>query len=325
MKLMPRIPAPSRAGLALAILLAGLALAQEPDRWEVAGAPAYPEGIVTTDGGFLVSATVDGTIFRGDLSGGSIDVFAAATQPMAAGMAIDDEGALWVAGGSTGNVYRYDVATGVLTGVFTSPPSANIYLNDLALGIDGSVYVTDSNRPVMYRIPPAAAPGPMDAWIDFAYTPVTYHVGFNLNGIVMSPDDRWLVVVQTNTGRLFRIDVSDRSVLPIEVEADLTNGDGLVLDGQTLYVVRNENEEIVPVVLSEDFARGEAARPIRADAFTFPTAAALVDGALLVVDAQVDDGAEPGAPADPAVGAGGGDDAGAEARAAFAVLRIPLP
>lgn len=285
----------------------GFGVAQAPDVWELPGDRVYPEGIAAADGAFYAGSTIDGTIFRADLATGAVRVFAEDGQPTALGMAVDGDGMLWVAGGSTGNVYRYDTASGEATGVFTTPPSGDIFLNDVAVGRDGSVYVTDSQRPILYRVPPRAAPGPMDAWIGFESTPLTYRQGFNANGIVVTEDSAWIVVIQTNTGRLFRIGVSDRSVTPIDVDADLTNGDGLVLQGRTLYVVRNRNEEIVPVRLSEDFASGEPGQPIRADALRFPTTAALADGGLLVVSSQFG-----------AMGDG-------EPELPFRVVRVPLP
>lgn len=270
----------------LATLLWGTAMAQPPDTYDLPGDRVFPEGITVSDGMFYVGSTISGTIFRGDIASGDVEVLAEGGQPTAVGMAVDAQGALWVAGGATGNVYRYDVATGELTGVFTTPPSANIFLNDVAIGLNGSVYVTDSQRPILYRVPPRAAPGPMDAWIGFEATPVTYREGFNLNGIVVTEDDAYLVVVQSNTGELFRIRVSDRAIDRIEVDADLTNGDGLVLDGQMLYVVRNRQGEIVPVQLADDLLSGVAAEPIRPESLKFPTTAALVDDALLVVNSQ---------------------------------------
>ena len=66
---------------------------------------------------------------------------------------------------------------------------------------------------------------------------------FNLNGIVALKGGRSFIVVQSNTGKLFRIDLDRQCALwprdsPIAVEP-LVDGDGLLLDGGDLLVVQN--------------------------------------------------------------------------------------
>ena len=308
----------TRIATILALALFGAAFAQAPATYELPGDRVFPEGIAANADAFWVGSAVDGTIYRGDLASGAVEALTdippldaagspQSPEPGALGMALDAEGILWVAGGVTGNLYRFHATTGELIGIFTTPPGGNIFLNDVALGRDGSVYVTDSFRPILFRIPPAAAPGPMDAWLSFEGTPLTYQEGFNLNGIVATEGARYLLTIQTNTGALFRIDIDDRSIVEVDVAADLTAGDGLVLDGRTLYVVRNRANEIVPVELAEDFASGTAGTPIRSETFAFPTTAALVDGSLLVVNSQL-----------PKQGTGDADTP-------FTVERVPLP
>jgi hypothetical protein len=68
----------------------------------------------------------------------------------------------------------------------------------------------------------------------------------------------------------------------------LTNGDGLRLDGRTVYVVRNEQGLIVPVNLSGDYVSGEVGQPFTDPSFVFPTTIAKTDGRLLVVKSQFD-------------------------------------
>jgi CubicO group peptidase (beta-lactamase class C family) len=69
---------------------------------------------------------------------------------------------------------------------------------------------------------------------------------------------------------------------------DLANGDGLLLDGRTAYVVRNEQELIVPVKLSGEYISGEVGEPFTDPSFAFPTTIAKTDGRLLVVNSQFD-------------------------------------
>lgn len=97
-----------------------------------------------------------------------------------------------------------------------------------------------------------------EEWLDLEGTPIEYGKGFNLNGIAASEDGRYLGTVQSNTGNLYRIEVESREVTQIDLGGEtLMDGDGILLDGQTLYVVHGGEGVIVPVELSKDFASGE--------------------------------------------------------------------
>ncbi len=95
--------------------------------------------------------------------------------------------------------------------------------------------------------------------------------------------------MQSNTGKLFRIDTQSKEVVEIDLGGEtLENGDGILLDGQTLYVVRNQQALIVPVKLSEDFASGEVGEGFTDQSLAYPTAIAKHDDRPLVVNSQFD-------------------------------------
>ena len=63
---------------------------------------------------------------------------------------------------------------------------------------------------------------------------------FQANGIVASADGQWLIVVNSNTGTLYRVDPSSGEALAIDLGGQsVPYGDGLVLDKTMLYVVQN--------------------------------------------------------------------------------------
>ncbi len=102
-------------------------------------------------------------------------------------------------------------------------------------------------------------------------------------------DGRHLVVVQSDTGQLYRVSTADRSVRRIDLGgAAVTNGDGLELSGRTLYVVRNANELISEVRLDGRLENGRVVSETTDPTFRFPTTAALDQGRLLVVNSQFD-------------------------------------
>jgi hypothetical protein len=154
-------------------------------------------------------------------------------------------------------------------------------------------------RPVLFRVTPTSdGVGEVEPWLNFEGTPAEYEEGFNLNGIDATEDGRYLVAVQSNTGELFRIGTEGKEVVEINLGGEtLTSGDGLLLDGRTVYVVRNEQELIVPVKLSGEYISGEVGEPFTDPSFAFPTTIAKTDGRLLVVNSQFDkQGGEPELP-----------------------------
>ncbi|MBA2357740.1 MAG: hypothetical protein H0V84_04845, partial [Actinobacteria bacterium] len=184
--------------LAAGLLAAVGASAPKPSSYVLPGAAVFPEGIAYQKGTdrFYVGSTTDGTIFRGDLNRRTTTVFLPGGtdgRTTAIGMKVDRRGRLIVAGGGTGLVFVYDTASGTLVRRFTSGFAGAQFLNDLVIGKNGDVFVTDSLRPVLYRIPAEAIrsgpQGTLEPWLSFTGTPLVYQAGFNLNGIVATGTD----------------------------------------------------------------------------------------------------------------------------------------
>jgi len=172
-----------------------------------------------------------------------------------------------------------------------TPSSEMPFVNDVTVAPDGSAYFTDSMRPTLFRVPstPDGDVGEVEAWLDLEGTPIEYEEGFNLNGIAATGDGRYLVTVQSNTGNLYRIDTESREVTQVDLGGEtLMGGDGILLDDQTLYVVRGQDGLIVPVELAEDFASGEVGEVISNPSFARPTTIAGYGDRLLVVNSQFD-------------------------------------
>ncbi len=255
------------------------------------GNAVFPEGIAHLNGSknFYVGSTTDGTIFRGTLGQKDTEVFfpAVAERPTAIGMKVDAQNRLYVAGGGSGKVFVYDTVNKTLLKTLTTPATTATFLNDITLTPDAA-YITDSQRPILFRVSRSGSTlGEIESWLDFTGTALEYKTGFNLNGIASTPDGKYLIVVQSNTGKLFRITVADKSVAEINLNGGtVTNGDGILLDGQTLYVVRNQDVVIVPVTLSADFGTGTLGTPFSDDSLRYPTTIAQEGKRLLVVNAQ---------------------------------------
>jgi sugar lactone lactonase YvrE len=280
-----------------ALSATGVAAKPKHDEYILPGEAVFPEGIVfqQSTGYFFVSSTTDGTIFRGHVSEPVADVFLPGGEDgrtTAVGLALDDAGRLYIAGGATGRGYVYDTATGDLLAALqlTDPADGPTFVNDVVVTRSGDAFFTDSMNPVLYRVyqQPDGTFAAED-WLNFTGTVVQYQPGFNLNGIVVTQNDRYLIVVQSNTGKLFRIDLATKAVVEVDLGGvALTAGDGLVLQGRTLYVVRNSLHEIAVVRLSGQLTSGTLIGAITDPSFRFPTTADMARGSLLVVNAQFD-------------------------------------
>ena len=199
---------------------------------------------------------------------------------------MDDEGRLFIAGRNTGRIFVYDTEDDRFIQSFENDRQ-NSLINDAVATLDGDVYFTDSFVPVLYRVSGSGEDLKFEEYIDFEDTPVEYRDGFNLNGIVAAGDGGYLITVQYNTGDLYRIDVESREITQINLgDASLTTGDGLVLEDQNLYVVRNQPGDVVPVELSEDFTSGEVGEGFGDSFLQYPTTAAKYENRLLVVNSQ---------------------------------------
>jgi Cu-Zn family superoxide dismutase len=212
------------------------------------------------------------------------------TEPFPAllGMKLDGKGRLWLAGGSTGRMAVIDAASGKVLAKFETPAPSKSLINDLVI-VGESAYFTDSLTPTMWRVTANGDRiGSLEPWLQFAGTPLQYTTpGANLNGIAATADGKYLIVVQMNKGLLFRIGVADRTVTPIDVGNEpLTAADGLVLDGTTLYVVRQADEEVVTLQLGADFASGRVVNRFKDPSLVAPATAVKVGDLLYVVNTQ---------------------------------------
>ena len=276
--------------------------AAPPGDYVVPGARVFPEGIAVqaSTGAVFVGSTTDGTIFRAAGPGGRMERWLPGGRDgrtAVTGLEVDPRGRLFAAGRDTGRAFVYDTATRRLIRALRAPGSGRTLVNDVAV-TDAAAYFTDSHRPVLYRARlDGRRVGPLEPWLDLRGTAIPTGAGFGLNGIVASTDGRYLLTVHFDTGRLFRVDARTREVREVDLGGTaLTTGDGMLLDGRDLLVVREEPGEVVPVRLSADLLRGRAGTPFGAGRLRFPTTAALRRGRVLVVNSQLDRAPDRGRP-----------------------------
>jgi hypothetical protein len=281
-----RLLAPAAALLAVATIAAPVVAAPFPARIDLPDG-WQPEGI--TDGGgttAYVGSLANGAIAEVDVRTGDVHTLAAGADGRVT-VGIDYEDAahrLWAAGGATGEVRAYDARSGELLETYTFTAG---FLNDVVV-TDDAVYVPDSGIQQLIVIPlpsEGSLPAPTDAFTLPLTGDIQYTAGFNANGVVASQG--WLILVQSGTGLLFRVDPSTGEATTIDLGGvSVSAGDGLELVGSTLYAVRNQLGEVLVIELSDDLLSGTLVDTLTPDGVDVPTTAAFIAGRLWLVNAR---------------------------------------
>ncbi|HEX6288798.1 MAG TPA: hypothetical protein VFZ66_06380 [Herpetosiphonaceae bacterium] len=282
-------------GLVATVFVVGAVRAQGTDTFpSVISLPNgwLPEGVVTGRGPIIYSGSrANGAIYAADLRTGEGSILVAgATGRVAVGLDFDRRSNyIFVAGGATGDAYVYDAATGAEVAYYDFTSSTATFINDVIVTRDAA-YFTDSRQPVLYRVPLGPA-GEVSAADGFEAIPLSgawqQGTGNNANGIEATADGKSLIVVNSSLGRLFEVDPQSGVATVIDLGgASVTNGDGILLSGQTLYVVRNRLNQIAVVELAPDLSTGTVVDTITNPAFDVPTTVAAFGNSLYAVNAR---------------------------------------
>ena len=249
---------------------------------------ANPEGVAfdRRSKAFYVGITNGGAIYRGTLGSDTVAPYIKGSGA-AIGLKVR-HGKLYVAGGPTGAITVYDLATKAVVATFQTGTGG--FLNDLVVTRRGDVYVTDSFRPTLWHVTAdqvEAGSGTPQA-LDVSAIP--YEAGeFNLNGIV-ARGNRKLVVVDTNSGKLFRIALADRgaSIRAIDeiTGATVPGGDGMLLDKGRLVVVQGNPAQLSFLKLRGGARRARLDRTQTSDKLRGPSTVDRAKGLYLVVNAD---------------------------------------
>ena len=254
-----------------------------------------PEGIATAGEQFYVGSIPTGAVYRGSLRTGKGSILVPAEPGRAAiGMKVD-RGRLFVAGGNTGNAYVYSARTGGLVRTYHLSTGGS-FVNDVVV-TRRAAWFTDSFKPVLYRVPlgPSGAPLPPAAVATVPLSGAYVHgPDFNVNGIAATANGKTLVIVQSATGKLFTVGANGvtRAISLANGEA-VPNGDGILLDGKTLYVVQNQLNVIAKIALAANLRSGRVLRRISSTQFDVPTTAAQLGSRLYAVNARFGTAATP--------------------------------
>ena len=252
---------------ALLLLGASAALAQGTFPKKIALPNAFaPEGIEVGNGNTVYVGSVGtGAVWVGNLRTGSGRILVAGAPNVRAAAGIEfDRGRLWVSGARFGNAQVYNARTGdLIRELQLATGTGATFIND-AVATKKAVYFTDSQRPVIYKVGLSGSGHPgavMTIQLSGDYQHVVGQ--FNLNGIVATADGKTLIAVQSFSRKLLTIDPTTGAAKLIDLGGyDLSNGDGLLLRGRTLYVVQNRDNKVAVFELSRDLTKATFLRAI---------------------------------------------------------------
>ena len=218
-----------------------------------------------------------GAIFKGNLRTGEGVILAPPTGKPVSGLSYDPRtdylyAATGLADLVTGSfnsqgVIVYDAGSGdVITEITFGD---GIAINDCLVTRAG-VYCTDSLNQDLYKVVLENG-GRLPSSPVFEVIPMPGFEmvdGFNANGLVGGFDGKQLVIVNASTGVLYRVDTASGEASALEIEGAeqlFPNGDGLYLEGRTLYIIQNFDNKVAVIQLSEDLSEGEFIKNIPAE------------------------------------------------------------
>ena len=195
-----------------------------------------------------------------------------------------------MAGGATGQAYVYDLDTKETVAVNQLAPAGASFINDVTL-TRGGAWFTNSRAGELYRIPISRDGS--------RRTSRPYQGARRDRGRGVQPqrhrrryEGRRLIVAHSGRGALYAVDPTDGSNKKIDVTDSagdpvaLTNVDGIVVRGETLWAVQNRLNQVSRIDLNGRVSSGEVEEIITSKNFDIPTTAALFGDTLALVNAK---------------------------------------
>ncbi|MEM0941275.1 MAG: hypothetical protein AAGI25_16030 [Bacteroidota bacterium] len=173
------------------------------------------------------------------------------------------------------------------------------FLNDVIVDDDGNAYVTDSFGPQIWKVPVDLSE--MSIWVSDERFINSFDF-FNLNGLTFTPDNKYIIATSDDIGGegdLFRIDLSTKEVLAVEVEAEsfsgfFFGGDGIVFENNQNLLLFSYFQGITRANFSNDYSsctvtKADQHSELFADYVAdFPTTGKTYNGDLYLVLGQLD-------------------------------------
>ncbi|KAL8150785.1 hypothetical protein V2J09_020593 [Rumex salicifolius] len=162
------------------------------------------------------------------------------------------------------------------------PAASRDVANDVAIDFDGNAYVTNSGNNFIWKVNSAGESSIFSRSPIFTETepvdPKSPYASCGLNGIHYVSKG-YLLVVQSNTGKLFKVDAVDGTARRVLLKSDLYLADGIALRKDGAAVAVSPVTGVISIVKSDDsFSEGTVAEKIEVNKEGFPTAVVVGGG-----------------------------------------------
>lgn len=154
------------------------------------------------------------------------------------------------------------------------------FANDLALAPDGTVYVTDSFSPVIYKVT-STGQASVSVRDDVRFSSPT----FGLNGIVYHPNG-YLIVANTGQSKLYKVDLQNGNVVTEVTGTGALPGDGLTLLNNDLYVVTGNGSRVAQVHSNDNWQTATVVK-IDANGYSQATTNVAVNNQIFTINARI--------------------------------------
>jgi sugar lactone lactonase YvrE len=229
-------------------------------------AGTIPEGVEydTKNKRFLVGSLTQGTVFVVGKDGSLTPFVQDAELKGSAGIEVDEErnrllvtatdrGAFSGQSAGQAKLGIYDLTSGkrlALVDLTTAGPkdAKAHFANDVAVGSDGSAYVTDTMARVVYKVDPK---NNVSVFLPNTFGAIAQH---QFNGIVVHPSGGYLLVAESVAGDLYKVPLATPGTFTkVKVPESIAGVDGITWhpDG-SLIVVRNDKSQSVIALRSSD-------------------------------------------------------------------------
>jgi DNA-binding beta-propeller fold protein YncE len=144
--------------------------------------------------------------------------------------------------------------------------------NAVAFDFKGNAYVTNSEGNFIWKVSPEGEASIFSTSPVFTQFPVDRDSplsSFGLNGIAYVSKG-YLLVVQTNTGKLFKVDADDGTARNVLLSEDLPEGDGIAIRGDGVVLVVS-NKKLWFLKSDDSWGEGVVYDKIDLDGERFPT------------------------------------------------------
>ena len=166
----------------------------------------------------------------------------------------------------------YDADDGSLLKEYQLTTLSPRFINDVVVTRRGAFF-TNSNNQQLYKVS-IGRRGSLPATSETLPLAgdLSYSAGFNLNGIDAAKHGDRLLAVQSNEGKLFRINPRTGFTRELQLTGgNVMTGDGILLQGKRLFVVQNTMIQIADIRVDRRLREGTIKRVIKDSLFDVPT------------------------------------------------------